>query len=564
MAFLMAMLCFGLAACEPADSNSERSNPESPNSESSNASGDSDSTSKGIPGREPGSVPGSLPGGASETDDLESGPARLVLEASPIRGDAPLSVSFRARLVGDVEPGLVSDCPTLAWTLDSRDAGEIVLAQADSCSDEAPAREFQLEHSYPNARAYEVSLRIIGSDLAPSNLLQILVTGPTPTPAAQVAAAGPTIVIATPHERRPTDVPTPPPTVVNPGSSDADREDESTEDSEEISATVELPDAPDDRDAPEPLPTRIAERKRILPGDLYFLAMDEEAGPDDASALRSRKVMQVWRLPAEGGRAQVQTASDVDVQSFAVSTRGALAFSTAAGVFLQPEQAGASLLDENPGEALTWSRDGRRLAYQAASGELLLYELGRNAPRLNSVGDRPLAWSRKADWLLALDADGKLVGLEFSGAVDREPERVELPLTGVEAAGFLLDRDEAWLTGAGLRILRVEGDLGVETLIDADIPTRKAFGRPDGQIVLLSGDTEPAAVQLGLDDGEQKALGPALDALSSPKTDWAWAPDGRLAALSSPDALYLIDAASGIRVPLRIGESSQAVWVLRY
>ena len=92
---------------------------------------------------------------------------------------------------------------------------------------------------------------------------------------------------------------------------------------------------------------------------------------------------------------------------------------------------------------------------------------------------------------------------------------------------------------------------------------RPSAGR-DGQIVLLSGEPNPSALQVGLDDGEQQALGPPMDALSEPDTDWSWAPDGRLAALSSPDALYLIDAGSGIRVPLRIGASAQPLWVLRY
>ena len=478
---IAVILLAGVAACGPASSDSEPSNQE-PAGTSTKASDPSDLNDPGsgapggIPGREPRTAPDSLPGSDEPgEDDIDSGPARLVLEASPIRGDAPLSVLFDARLVGQVTPGEVSDCPTLAWTLDSRDAGEIILAQADHCSDEAPARIFQLEHTYPNARAYEVSLRIIGSDLAPSNLLQILVTGPTPTPAAQVAAAGPTIVIATPQERRATSVPTSQPTQDHSEPADSDPQIEPTPEINpglaEVEPTID----------PAPLPTRVAERKRILPGDLYFLAPGEEDRPADArgsESPQSKGVLQVWRLPADGSRAQVQTSSEVDVQSFAVSARGVLVFGTSKGVYLQPEQAGASLLDETPGDALTWSRDGRRLAYQANSGELLTYELGRSAPRMNSVGDRPLAWSRQADWLLALDASDKLVGLEFSGAIDREPERVELPLTGVESAGFLLDRDEAWLTGAGLRILRLEGDLGSETLLEADVPTRKAFGRP--------------------------------------------------------------------------------------
>lgn len=127
-----------------------------------------------------------------------AGELRLELSAVPEQGEAPLTVRFEARLVGEVADPELFACPTLAWTLDGREGGQVVIAQAEDCQPGKLPREFRLSHTYDSARSYEATVRMIARPVPPSNLVQILVRGATPTAAPAVAFPGPTIVIATP------------------------------------------------------------------------------------------------------------------------------------------------------------------------------------------------------------------------------------------------------------------------------------------------------------------------------------------------------------------------------
>jgi hypothetical protein len=138
----------------------------------------------------------------AEPEANQGGSLRLVLAAEPVNGEAPLAVRFEAELIGEIEDPAAFGCPTLAWTLDARDEGEVVIAQPAGCSPGIVPRNFTLDHIYSAARTYETSVRFIARDVPPSNLVQIVVRGPTATPAPRVAFPGPTIVIATPAGTR--------------------------------------------------------------------------------------------------------------------------------------------------------------------------------------------------------------------------------------------------------------------------------------------------------------------------------------------------------------------------
>lgn len=127
---------------------------------------------------------------------------RLVLAAEPVNGEAPLAVRFEAELIGEIADPAAFGCPTLAWTLDARDEGEVVIAQPAGCAPGVVPRNYTLDHIYSSARRYEASVRFIARDVPPSNLVQVVVRGPTATPAPRVAFPGPTIVIATPAGTR--------------------------------------------------------------------------------------------------------------------------------------------------------------------------------------------------------------------------------------------------------------------------------------------------------------------------------------------------------------------------
>jgi len=126
----------------------------------------------------------------------------LELAAEPVNGEVPLTVRFAARLVGEIADPAEFGCPTLAWTLDERDEGQVVIARPEGCAPGMLPRAFALEHTYTTARQYEASVRFIARDVSPSNVVQIVVRGPTTTPAPRVAISGPTIVIATPAGTR--------------------------------------------------------------------------------------------------------------------------------------------------------------------------------------------------------------------------------------------------------------------------------------------------------------------------------------------------------------------------
>ncbi len=472
-----------------------------------------------------------------------SGALRLELSAEPLRGTAPLKVRFTARLLGELPPEAANfDCPTVAWVLDSRDDGQVVIAPAEGCVEGRTARVFTLDHRYEAARAFEAHVRLLAVDLPPSNTVQVLVQGPTPTPGPDVAQDGPTIILATAAPRA-----TPPRAVTS------------------VAGTLaafrpqETPAAPGraGRFAATAAP-------RILPADLYFLA-DSPTG--------------LWRLPGSGRPMELLSPPDLGVITYAAGATGAVAFSSQRGLHLRLPGGGSAIVDPQPAQALVWSRDGRRLAY--SDGRLRLLGLGDSRPRDLGIRGLPLGWSADGRWLLARgparadDADepdaaqrpdeDHLLAMDLS--VD-PPRILNLPLPIPAAVGWLPDRPALWLAGAGLQLLTLDDPLQVDRLLPPESRPQTVFARPDGRLLVLTAAADPGgrrllAIDLRAGNGADGAprIRPLARSVAA-AGDWAIAPGGTLAARADETGLWLEDLVGGGEVPLLRLAASGPSWIL--
>lgn len=508
------------------------------------------------------SLAGCAVGGGGPAADEATGPRlpgepaglRLELSAEPSSGDAPLLVRFEAQLLGDLPAGQGFDCPTLAWTLDDRDEGQVVLAQAEGCRPGEVARRFSLEHHYREARAYEASLRLIALDLPSSNVVQVLVRGATATAPPRLAAAGPTIVIATPaapapSPRPPTRVPpdvtleaSPPPRGLASGTAEeSDRADSSDSgDPTEISPTAEgsPPGA-----APTAHLARSERGPRVLPADLLFIHREDG---------------RLWRLPADGQGLAPVAGLNEPIESYAYSTGGRLAYVGRGRLWVQAPQALPQDLGPAAAEAPRWARNGLQLAFSDADGGLQIHALRENRTRAAGLEGRPLAWSRDGARLLALAEDGGLILLSSDGA-----ERRSLPIPGVRQAGWLPALDTAWLAGEGLRLLGLEPNFMLSEILPAGVDSSDAFVRADDRLlaILRKGDEAQAMrIDLNAPQPQAEALGPSFRL--APEADLAWSPDGRFLALADATGLQLHDPERGVGLPLLRLPAADPSWLL--
>ncbi len=520
-------------------------------------------------------LPAGLPSDGSQDEGAPIDEAYLELSAEPVRGDAPLTVRFEARLVGLVDAREGFDCPTLAWTLDGRDDGEVVLSQAEGCQLGQVARVFRLEHRYERARSYEASLRLIGLDLPPSNLVQVLVQGPTATPAPQLARAGPTIVIATPRPAGASG--TRAPVSAEPSEPEAAA---ATRVASDLTASPEASgrDAAPHVDAPaspvrpvdptrsverprpsatsasaataEPSPPRAAQpgqstrpaAARVLPADLYFLEAGHRA---------------LWRLSASDGDPEPVLPAGDPILDYAVASDGRIAYSRGDRLMLA-EGNSRRVLTPTAASDMLWSRDGRHLAY-SHQGRLHWGVPGFEPLEATDIDAEPLAWSPDGRRLLAREA---------AGLVIFEPEAegtgpVRLPIDGVRSAGWLPGRDAVWLAGDGLRILGFEPAFAVSELLPPILNTGASFLRADDHLVTLVGAGDSRQVRildLSAPEANSEALGRSI--LEDPDSELAWAPGGRFAALAGPNGLELFDPAAGLRLTLLRRPASRPSWHL--
>ena len=477
--------------------------------------------------------------------EREASGLRLVLDATPVQGEAPLTVRFEAELLGDPPDPAEFECPTLAWTLDARDDGQVLLAQAEDCRPGEVARRFTLEHRYTRARSYEASMRLIGLGVPPSNVVQLLVAGPTATAAPQVAQPGPTIVIAAPMARpnagatrlaaAPDRTGSAPPTARATRSPlPSDRPLGPT-----ASATARPATAPP---APTPRPSSAPSRRaRVLPADLYYL--------DAASSL--------WRLPAEGEDPVRVSPADALVEGYAVSIGGRVAYSAGGQLVLLEGRDARVIAEGRIGRVLVWSLDGLRLAYIA--GALRVHDIRSGRDLVTELASAPLAWSADGRQLLALGPSGQLQRIVL------DPDRAEardLPIDGVTSAGWLPGREAAWLAGAGLRLLTLEPSLQLTEILPPEQRTEALLARSDDRLLALSmeaGRRQPLIIDMTARQLRAEPLGPEL---ADAGLELVFAPGGRLAALAGPEGLALFDPVGGGRVSLLRRPARAPSWSL--
>ncbi len=463
--------------------------------------------------------------------DAAPGRPRLRLEADPVRGRAPLELRFSLVIEGELPAGDGRfDCPTVAWVLDSRDDGQVVLAPAeDGCRAEKPQRRFTLTHRYAAAGAYDAYARLLALDLDPSNTVQVVVDGPTPTRQSAAGREGPTIVLATPAP------PQPAPAVTSVAGT--------------LAAYRPAATAPPPPAAPA-----------VLPADLYFLAGQPQG---------------LWRLPASGGPIERLSAADQTVFAYAASSAGAVAFSGPEGLRLALRGGGDALVDPAPAGDLVWSRDGRRLAY--GNPGLRLLDLGETRPRSLPYSGRPLTWSADGHWLLLAgrasdDSRTGGDGAETLLALDLRadpPRGLELPLPAPRLAGWLPDRAAVWLADPGVHLLRLADPLQHTALLPETVHPEAAVGRADGRLVLIAageggggeaGGTGRRLYRLDLDAPEAfpaAAAGPAIRPGAL-----AIAPGGAMAARADGSGLWLLDLRTGAEALLLGQAAAQPSWVL--
>jgi hypothetical protein len=202
-----------------------------------------------------------------------------------------------------------------------------------------------------------------------------------------------------------------------------------------------------------------------------------------------------------------------------------------------------------------WSRDGRRLAYEA-DGVWLYDMVGGRRSELGLDG-RPVAFSRDGRWLLVMDEDAaRVVEIE-------EGEVRDLPVEDWSEGGWLTDRDVVWLADPGLRLVTVRETLLLSTLLERG-GARHVFVRPDLQLLVwVEGKSgwEPNVVDLAATVLEARPFGPESDSVEG--SDFTWSPDGRHGALAGPDGVQLLDPVTGALIPLADPPAADPQWVLR-
>jgi hypothetical protein len=510
---------------------------------------------------------------------------RLELTVAPRTGDAPFAVHLEVRLLGatDGDPSL--RCPSLAWDLGNAD---VLIARAGDCAAGDPPRIFEVDYTYRSAGAFYASARVLASDVEASSPVQVLVRGATPTPPVVAAAPGPTIIIATPATTRVALVaPSPAPAGGTPrrtprAAATAIRTTASvvparvtaampptpggsmTAPSSPLptgampaatgptttgampAATAPLPTGAIPAATPEPTvrppATRVppaAAASRVLPADLYYL--------DGAGML--------WRLPASGGAPRPVDGVEAPVYTFQVSATGSVAYTRGGALRLVAAGLASRELAAAPASDPVWSRDGRRLAY--AMDGVRVYDVSRDDTALVTGAGTPLAWSPDGDRLLIRDADGQALAVDLASGT-----RVALPIGVVSEAGWLPDRDVAWLAGPGLRLVSFDGPLTVLTAIDPGVAVGDGFVRPDLRLLALrqeGASSRAVGVDLTATSVAADPIGPVLDLGGA---DFAWAPDGRTAAVAGPGGLDVVDVTTGARVPLVTDPARRPQWVL--
>jgi len=488
------------------------------------------------------------------------GPLRLVLVVEPVAGDAPLAVTLRATLEGELVDAVRFRCATAAFSLG--DDNVQLVPPEQPCDD--VQRTYETEHAYPAAGTFPASVRLIARPVKPSNAVQVLVRGPTPTPVPQAAIPGPTIVIAT---ARPTRL-----AMAAPNDATAARSADLTEPSTAASterateaspaptagrmtaapaatergAATGIPPATTARAPSDPVVSDEPDAGRsVLPADLYFIA---GTGDEPAS---------LAQLPASGTLPQAIGGVDGLADDYAVSSLGLVA-SVADGALslITPLGLNRGLVRADAAHPV-WSPDGRTLAYERA-GALWQFDVMafRDEP-LASEG-APLAFSRDGRWLLALRDDGS------PGIVRLDDGSVRwLPLEGATAGGWLPDGDVLWLSGDGLRLVTVDDALLVTTLIEPGMATSRAFVRADRRMLVLAEDGAATRLhEVDLTASLPRAVAVGMPLPLAVDADVAFAPDGRTLAVAGAAGVLLVDPASGASVPLVDTPARRPTWVL--
>jgi hypothetical protein len=211
-------------------------------------------------------------------------------------------------------------------------------------------------------------------------------------------------------------------------------------------------------------------------------------------------------------------------------------------------------LVETGGGAPRWSRDGRFLAFAADGTRVYDAATGRTS-QLSTEGS-PVAWSSDEGKLLLRGLDGMPVLASMDGS-----RELRLPIAPVTDGGWLPDVPVAWLSGAGLRLLTAEDPPMLTTLLDTTVPTFAGHLDADGRLLFMAdrgAGVRKHVVDLDAATLTVEADGPLLDVPD--RTAFAWAPDGRNAAVATQAGLYLVDPGSGGAVPLVLQATERPRW----
>ncbi len=495
-------------------------------------------------------------------------PARLELTIEPTVGEAPLEVELRARLVGELDDLKPLACPSLAWVMGS---DGVLITLAEDCDTETIPRQFSASYTYSAAGSYDAVVRLIALEVPASNVVQVLVRGPTPTPQRMAAAFGPMIVVATPAapvagtaaasvapsptatasnallatpvvaaSRTPVVVPSAETTGRVTGRSSTAPPMSTVERTatEVASAETPIPGSVEATATGEDQPPASGVASQVLPADLYYLA---------------RETSGLWVLPATGGVPRAVTGPEVAVEEYAVSASGLAACVTRGDLGLVVPDA-ETLQIAAGASSPVWSRDGRRLAY-GQDGVWVYDTVGGRRTNLALEG-RPLAFSRDGTWLLAASLESVSVYNLETGSERHLGER------SAGIGGWLTDRDVVWLADPGLHLVTLRETLLFTTLLETG-GVSNVFVRPDLKLLAWTeGEAGwvPNLVDLAAPVLSAVPFGPESEALIG--ADFSWAPDGRHGALADESGLALFDPATGASVPLSDTPAREPQWVL--